>query len=105
VPGRLYALAGLKRTNPSLFPVVVQPFKLWPGEVSTFFGCIISGEKVSELVASRGPNPARLRRGETLEQWWERRGRGHEWSVDIVGGGYSSMFLDPPRRRALGPAV
>jgi len=32
--GRVYALVGLRHTNPMFFHAVVQPFRLWPGEVN-----------------------------------------------------------------------
>src|SRR5581483_558060 len=38
--GKLYGLVGLRHTNPVLFAVAVQPFRLWPGNVETIFGCV-----------------------------------------------------------------
>lgn len=101
LPGKMYALTGLRRSNPAFFTVVVQPFKLTSSPVPTFFGCIISGETVASLVQSEEPDAVRLRKGQTLESWWEaRRGTGSgTLHLDIVGGGYTSMFLDPPRTR------
>ncbi|MEO8037028.1 MAG: hypothetical protein ABI837_21555 [Acidobacteriota bacterium] len=101
LPAKMYALTGLRRSSPVFFTVAVQPFKFIPGSVPTFFGCIISGETIASLVRSEEPDAVRLRKGETLESWWEaRRGKGSgTLHVDIVGGGYTSMFLDPPRVR------
>ncbi len=101
--GKLYALAGLRRTRPTFFPIAAAPFRAWPGSVDTFFGCIIQAEPVTKIV-SDPDNAVRLKRNETLETWWqqhpsERAGR----TCDIAGGGYSSMFLDPPPVRR--PAV
>lgn len=92
--GKLYALVGLRHTNPSFFQIVVQPFRIWPGEVQTIFGCVGQSVEIRELVSTRGENPVRLQPGETLAQWWQRRTPGVEVNVDIVGGGYTSMFID-----------
>ena len=105
LPAKMYALTGLRRSNPTFFRVAVQPFKLLPVFVPTFFGCIIGGERAASLVESDEPDAVRLRKGQTLEAWWEeRRGKGGgTLHLDIVGGGYTSMFLDPPRAR--NPAI
>ncbi|MBC7818984.1 MAG: hypothetical protein IAG10_19010 [Planctomycetaceae bacterium] len=103
--GSLPALTGLRRSSPMFFKVAAQPFKLVPTSVPTFFGCIIGGETVASLVRSEEPDAVRLRNGQTLESWWDaRRGTGSgTLHLDIVGGGYTAMFLDPPRARK--PAV
>lgn len=105
LPAKMYALTGLHRTSPMFFTVAVQPFKLVPNSVPTFFGCIMGGETVASLIQSEEPDAVRLRNGQTLESWWEeRRGTGSgTLHLDIVGGGYTSMFLDPPR--TLKPAI
>jgi len=92
--GRLYALVGLRHTDPAFFWIAVQPFRFLPGEVETIFGCVGQRVAARELVATPEPNPVRLERGETLRQWWERRKPGDEFSLDILGGGYTSMFVD-----------
>lgn len=92
--GRLYALVGLRHTNPRFFRVVVQPFRGWPGEVRTLFGCVGQSEKIRDVVSTRQNNPVRLKPGETLAEWWRRRSPGAEVNLDIVGGGYTSMFID-----------
>ena len=69
MPGKLYALAGLRRTSPNFYAVVSTPFRVWPGSVETFFGCIISAEPVSKVVSDH-PNAVELRPGETLDSWW-----------------------------------
>lgn len=92
--GKLYALAGLRHTNPSFFQIVVQPFRIWPGEVQTISGCVGRSVEIRGLVSTRGENPVRLEPGETLAQWWKRRKPGVEVDIDIVGGGYTSMFID-----------
>lgn len=92
--GKLYALAGLQRTNPVFFRIAVQPFRLWPAEVDTIFGCVGESVPVRELVETNRPNPVRLKPGETLAQWWRERTPGTQANLDILGGGYTSMFLD-----------
>jgi hypothetical protein len=92
--GKLYALVGLRRTNPVFFRIAVQPFRIWPGDVETLFGCLGQTVAVRELVESRGVKPVRLAPGETLNQWWKRRKPGVEVNIDIIGGGYTSMFVD-----------
>jgi len=34
-----------------------------------------------------------LKRGETLADWWRRRKPGAEMNLDVIGGGYTSMFI------------
>jgi hypothetical protein len=92
--GKMYALVGLRHTNPLFFWVVVQPFRVWPGEVETIFGCVIQKVEIRELVETSGANPVRLKGGESINQWWKRRKTGVEVNIDILGGGYTSMFLD-----------
>lgn len=92
--GKMYALVGLRHTNPLFFKIAVQPFRVLPGDVETFFGCVIQSVEVRELVETRGSNPVRLVQGEGLKQWWKRRKRGVAADIDILGGGYTSMFVD-----------
>jgi hypothetical protein len=91
---RLYGLVGLRHTNPTLFRVAVQPFRIWPGDVQTWFGCGIRSEPVRDVVATRGEHPVRLRDGESLVEWWKRRPPQTGMDLDIIGGGYTSMFVD-----------
>ena len=92
VAAKVYALVGLRRTNPIFFRIAVQPFRVWPSEVVTFFGCIISSERVATIVEQ--PGAVRLQPGQTLVDWYRSRPRGRPVVVDIVGGGYTSMFLE-----------
>ena len=90
--GKLYGLIGLRRTSPRLFKLVVQPFRVSPGKVVMIFGCVPEVEPVRHVVASNEPGTVRLRRGETLLQW--HRAHPNAVNIDILGGGYTSMFLD-----------
>jgi hypothetical protein len=92
--GKMYALVGLRHTNPLVFWVAVQPFRVWRGEVDTIFGCVGQKVEIRELVETSGANPVRLKRGESINQWWKRRKPGVEVNIDILGGGYTSMFVD-----------
>jgi hypothetical protein len=94
IAGKVYALAGLRRTNPRFFWVAVQPFRMWSGEVTTFFGCVMSHETVSSVISSEKELPVRLRPGQTLENWWRSHDRRKEVGLDVVGGGYTAMFLE-----------
>jgi hypothetical protein len=91
---KIYALVGLRRTNPLFFRIAVQVFRFWPGNATTFFGCIISSEPVRVLVATDKPNPVRLRQGQTLAEWWRHRPRGAEVHLDVIGGGYTGLFFE-----------
>lgn len=91
--GKIYALVGLRRTNPWFFSIAVQPFRVWPGEVTTFFGCIISEEPFRTVVATDQPNAVRLAQGQTLKDWWQHR-RGTRPDLDIIDGGYTAMFFE-----------
>lgn len=67
--GRIYALVGLRRTNPAFFSVAVQPFRLWPGNVATTFGCVVSSSPVKTVVDSDEP-------------------------LDVIDGGYTTLFFE-----------
>jgi hypothetical protein len=97
--GRIYALIGLRRTSPWFFRAAVQPFRIWPGDVVTIFGCVGGGEPLRHIVSSDKNDPVRLRAGETLREWWLSHRPG-ELNLDVIGGGYTSMFFD-----WTGPAV
>jgi hypothetical protein len=92
--GKVYALVGLRRVSPAFFQLAVQPFRVWPGEVDTFFGCILSLQPVRTLVESDEPEAVRLRPGETLVDRYRSRGLRKRFVLDVVGGGYTSMFLE-----------
>lgn len=91
---KIYALTGLRRTNPRFFSVAVQPFRIWPGRVETVFGCILSAERVSQVIESDDPNAVRLGRGQTLREWFRARASTTNMVLDVMGGGYTSMFLE-----------
>ena len=95
---KLYGLVGLKRRSPVTFAVFVQPFRVWPGDVPTFFGCIMSAEKTRHIVTAPDGTGVRLQKGETLDDWWSRNRRSGEVQLDIIGGGYTAMFFDPPEK-------
>ena len=58
--GQLYALAGLRATNPRLFAETAPNFRTFRPTIPTLFGCIGSSESVPSLVAA-------LARGEWVE--------------------------------------
>ena len=69
--GKLYGLVGLRHTNRRLFTVAVQPFRIWPGEVETQFGCIGQSVPVREVVEN--PAAVRLNVGESVGDAFRRR--------------------------------
>src|ERR1043165_4598686 len=91
---RIYALVGLRRTDPAFFWIAGQPFRVLPGTVTTFFGCVLSAEPIRTVVATDKDNPVRLRNGETLRHWWQRRPQGAPADLDVIGGGYTAMFFE-----------
>lgn len=91
---KVYALVGLRRTNPIFFRFAVQPFRVWPGYVPTFFGCIISAERVNTIIESHEANAIRLPPNQTLVDWYRSRPGSRAGTLDVVGGGYTSMFLE-----------
>jgi hypothetical protein len=54
----------------------------------------MQAEPMRTVVATDKPGAVRLRRGETLVEWWRRRTPGAEVNLDVIGGGYTSMFFD-----------
>jgi hypothetical protein len=48
----------------------------------------------AEVVSTRGKHPVRLRSGETLVDWWKRRPPKAGVDLDIIGGGYTSLFVN-----------
>ncbi len=90
--GKLYGLVGLRHTNRRLFTIAVQPFRVWPGEVETQFGCIGQSVPVRDVVEN--PAAVRLNDGESVGDAFRRPKRATLMELDIIGGGYTSMFVD-----------
>ena len=92
--GKMYALIGLRHTNPLFFSIAIQPFRIWPGEIHTISGCIGQRVPIRDFVASPREDRVQLKRGETLRGWWRRMKPGTDVTLDVLGGGYTSLFVD-----------
>ncbi|MEX2212883.1 MAG: hypothetical protein WD768_02065 [Phycisphaeraceae bacterium] len=100
VPGQLYALCGIYLVAPQKYDeaqrnVLTAEVLAADAEVTHMAGCIIDSASVRELVNNTSPHTARLRRGETILQWFERV-KPAEKSVrfDISGGAIPVSFRD-----------
>ncbi len=92
IAGQLYGLVGVRRTDPAFFRANIQRYKESDAWVQTINGCIISRERVSNVVYD--PKAIRLPPGTTLEQWGRTQRGDKTFFIDIAGGSYSSVYLD-----------
>lgn len=93
--GRLYALCGLRRTDPHFFRRALSRLEGSQDSVDLASGCVIAQEPVATIV--RDHRAMQLRPNESAEAWLARRNPAEYVIVDIAGGGYTSMFLDQHR--------
>ena len=97
IAGQLYALCGLYIVNRDSFNLKVQPFLVDSQYVTSFSGCVMSEEKVSEIVKST-KKAIQLSEGEELSDWykkhkimnWELLEPAEIYTFDIIGGAWSS---------------
>jgi hypothetical protein len=90
--GQLYALCGLRRTDPHLFRRAIERYVHSAAEVPYFSGCVLGGEQVGEI--ARAPGAIQLGSHESYQEWIARRDPTKNVIIDISGGGYTLMFLD-----------
>lgn len=93
LPGRLYALAALRRLDRGAYNRLVGLYVASDDDVRTFSGCVINSAKAGDLV--RAKHPLEVRDGESGSDAFKRHHGGGPWEIDIEHGGYSSMLFDP----------
>lgn len=93
--GKLYALCGIYLVAPEKYADAEKRVIQIAGEVNQQAGCMQGGQSVREIIRCSDPNTVRLRRNETVKQWFERmqppRGAA---MYDISGGAIPEEFLD-----------
>jgi hypothetical protein len=92
LPGQLYALCGLYFTDYAFFQKEVKRFTENDESIETINGCIISPEKVSQIVELKDPKVAIIKPSETLEDFWKTHSDGARF--DIAHGGYPANFKE-----------
>jgi len=93
--GKLYALCAFYLIAPEKYPAAEQQVLRQEGEVEQWSFCIVSSRPVREIVRCPDPNTVRLRRGETVKQWFERvQPPGGGAMYDISGGAIPETFRD-----------
>jgi hypothetical protein len=93
LPGRLYALAALRRLDRRAYERLIGLYVGSGEDVMTFSGCVASHENVGHIV--RVEHPLEVRDGESGADAFKRHHGGDPWEIDIEHGGYSSMLFDP----------
>jgi hypothetical protein len=96
LPGRLYALCGLYYSDPAGFATAVEPYRA--SDATLFFqtGCVgLADMPVAELIEARRMPAIRLAsRDESIEAWTRRTANAEGYQLDILGGGYPSLFRE-----------
>lgn len=70
MPGQLYGLIGVYRSDPLFFATAVRPYVDRPGEILVSEGCVIGKQDIAPIVRRR------------------------DGQLDIAGGGYTEWFLE-----------
>lgn len=90
--GKLYALCGIYYTDPAYFEKAVSRFLHSNQQVQTYFGCMVSSERVADIVQKSGPHVVRLKnRKQTIQEWSEET-KAKGVALDITGGGWPCVF-------------
>jgi len=93
LPGRLYALAALRRLDRRAYERLIGLYVGSGEDVMTFSGCVVGSGKAGQIV--RAKHPLEVRDGESGSDAFKRHHGGDPWEIDIEHGGYSSMLFDP----------
>ncbi len=88
--GQLYGLSGIYFTDYIFFRNAVDRHKKNDSIVMKISGCIVSDEKISNIVESNGKNVAIIKPSQTLEDFWKSNKNSYE--IDIANGGYPATF-------------
>lgn len=101
LPGQLYALCGLYRTDKRHFDRRVGAYLDMTNEVRSIHADVVVSERVCDIVRTPKQSKASALRvvlgaGETLDEWVKKNVRGEVqgYYIDICGGAYPSIFLD-----------
>jgi len=93
LPGRLYALAALRRLDRGAYNRVIGLCVGSGEDVMTFSGCVGRYEKAGQIV--RAEHPLEVRDGESGSDAFKRHHGGGPLEIDIEHGGYSSVLFEP----------
>jgi hypothetical protein len=94
--GPVYGLIGVRRTDPVFFEANRWRFETSNETVGYAFGCVTTHKPVARVISD--PKALQLPAGMTMDTWLRTRyDHKSEFIVDIAGGGYTSMYLDPIR--------
>ena len=88
--GQLYGLTGVRRTDPYFFRTNRWRCARRTDSLPFSDGCVTSDEPIGTIVTD--PEGLRLPNGVSLRTW--SRNHHDMKSLDISGGGFSSLFLD-----------
>lgn len=92
--GQLYGLIGVWRTDPLFFSANRSRCERRAESIGFLNGCMLEQAPIETIVAD--PHAVHLQSGMTLARWVSSRPpSGRELPLDVAGGGYSSLFLDP----------
>jgi hypothetical protein len=89
--GQLYGLIGVRRTDPYFFRMNSWRCARRTDSLRVADGCVTSDKPIGPIVSD--PEALHLPNGVSLSTWF--RTHRDVKSIDISGGGFSSLFLDP----------
>ena len=90
--GKLYAVCGLYFSDPVLFGIACNDLATLEGSIRTHFTCIIASSTIRSIVGRKDDRTVKLKPGQSLADWLSESDRPDEYSLDIQGGGYPSLF-------------
>jgi len=93
LPGRLYALAALRRLDRRAYERFIGLYVGSDEDVMTFSGCVANYAKARKIV--RVEHPLEVRDGESASDAFKRHHGNDSWEIDIEHGGYSSLLFAP----------
>lgn len=88
--GKLYALCGLYFTDYETFQKETENLAKSAESVETMSGCLISSEKVANLVEAKSQKVAIIKPSQTIEDFWKTNPGSYE--LDIAHGGFPATF-------------
>jgi hypothetical protein len=93
--GKLYALCAFYLIAPQAYARAEQQLMRSAGTVDHQDGCEIRSRPVCEVIRCSDPNTVRLRRSETVNDWFVRvKPPGNGAMFDIAGGAIPEIFRD-----------
>jgi len=88
--GQLFGLSGIYFTDYEFFREAATKYKKNVSLVMTISGCLVTDEKISDIIEKNAKNVAIIEPTQTIEDFWKSNKGSYQ--LDIVNGGYPAKF-------------